>query len=140
MKNQSEKNFFFSKDKFKYNPLLINKMIAKNTFMYDEGLDRLMIFNNVGEDEKILGSVNILNLILDITTKNRIANIEIKNISDYLKSLDKNSEILQNLESAKINVTQVRGGFHIQILLIGLNQTEKIPYTIPTKEEILITA
>ena len=115
-------------------------MEKKDTFMYDEDLDRLMIFNNLKDDEKVYGSVNILNLILDITTKNRIANIEIRNVSDYLKSIDKDPNILKTLNSAKIDIVQVRGGFFIQILLIGLNKTEKIPYTIPTKEKIMITA
>lgn len=108
--------------------------------MYDEDLDRLMIFNNLKDDEKVYGSVRILNLVLDITTKNRIANLEIRNVSDYLKSIEKDSNILKIMNSAKIDVVQVRGGFLIQIMLIGLNKIEKIPYTIPTEEKILITA
>ena len=115
-------------------------MIKKDTFMYDEDLDRLMIFNNLKENEKVYGSVRILNLVLDITTENRIANLEIRNVSEYLKSIDKDSNILKMLNEAKINIMQVRGGFIIQIELIGLNKIEKIPYTIPTQEKILITA
>jgi hypothetical protein len=115
-------------------------MMKKETFMYDEDLDCLMIFNNIKPDEKVYGSVHILNLILDITNKNRIANIEIRNISEYFISIGKNPEILKNLNSAKIGIVQVRGGFLIQILLTGLNRTEQIPYTIPTEEKILITA
>ena len=115
-------------------------MIKKETFIYDEDLDRLMIFNNLKADEKVYGSVHILNLVLDITNNNRIANIEIRNISDYLKSIGKNPDILKNLDSAKIGIVQVRGGFLIQILLVGLNRIEQIPYTIPTEEKILITA
>jgi len=115
-------------------------MIKKDSFMYDEDLDRLMIFNNLKDDEKVYGSVRILNLVLDITTKNRIANLEIRNVSDYLKSIEKDSNILKIMNSAKIDVVQVRGGFLIQIMLIGLNKIEKIPYTIPTEEKILITA
>lgn len=115
-------------------------MIRKNTFIYDEELDRLMIFNTLEDDEKIYGSVKILNLVLDITTKNRIANIEIRNVSEYLTSLEKDPSILKMLESAKIIVVQVRGGFLIQIVLVGLNKIEKLPYTIPTEEKILITA
>ena len=108
--------------------------------MCDEDLDKLMIFNTIGDSERIYGSVNILNLVLDITTKNRIANIEIRNVSDYLKSIEKDSNILKTMDSAKINIVQVRGGFLIQIMLIGLNKIERIPYTIPTEEKILITA
>ncbi|MBS3065703.1 hypothetical protein J4229_01520 [Candidatus Pacearchaeota archaeon] len=115
-------------------------MIKNETFMYDKDLDRLMIFNKLKADEKVYGSVNILNLTLDITTKNRIANIEIRDISEYLKSIDKDPTILNNMNSAKISIVQVRGGFLIQIVLAGLNKIEKIPYTIPTEEKILITA
>ena len=115
-------------------------MIKKDTFMYDKELDRLMIFNQIKEDEKVYGSVRILNLVLDITTKNRIASLEIKNVSDYLISIEKNPDILETMNDAKINITQVRGGFVIQIILTGANKIEKIPYTIPTEEKILITA
>jgi hypothetical protein len=115
-------------------------MINKDTFMYDSDLDRIMIFNKIDKNEKIYGSVRILNLVLDLTTNNRIANIEIRDVSDYLKSLGKNPEILNNLKCAEINVNQVRGGFIIQIILTGENSIEKIPYTIPTEEKIIITA
>lgn len=115
-------------------------MINKDTFMYDSDLDRIMIFNKIDDNEKVYGSVRILNLILDLTTKNRIANIEIKNVSEYLTSLEKNPNILNNLKSAKISVNQVRGGFIIQVILAGENRIEKIPYTIPTEEKITITA
>ncbi len=115
-------------------------MIKNSTFMYDEDLDRLMIFNNLKDDEKVCGSVHIFNLVLDITTKNRIASIEIRNVSGYLKSINKDPNILKMLDSAKLNVLQVRGGFVMQIMLAGLNKTEEIPYTIPTEEKILITA
>ncbi len=115
-------------------------MIKKDTFMYDEDFDRLMIFNNLRDDEVIYGSVNMLNLVLDITNKNRIANIEIRNVSDYLKSIDKNPDILKNLIDAKISVQQVRGGFLMHIILITLNETERIPYPIATEEEIVISA
>ena len=115
-------------------------MEKKDTFMYDEDLDRLMIFNTINKDERVYGSVSILNLTLDMTTKNRIANLEIKNVSDYLKSIGSNFHILKKLDRAKINVVQVRGGFLIQILLVASNKTTSIPYTIPTEEKIVITA
>jgi len=115
-------------------------MEKKATFLYNEDLDRLIVFNNLKDDEKVYGSVKILNLVLDITTKNRVANIEIRDVSDYLKSIEKDSNILKELSSAKINIMQVRGGFVIQVVLVGLNKTETIPYTIPTEEKILITS
>jgi len=115
-------------------------MIKKDSFMYDEELDRLMIFNKLKDDEKVYGSVKILNLTLDITNKNRIANIEIRNISDYLISIEKDPNILKTMDNAKISIIQVRGGFVMQILLISAGKIEKIPYTIPTEKEMPITA
>jgi len=114
--------------------------MEEKNFMYNENLDRLMIFSKLRDDEKVYGSVRILNLVLDITTKNRIVNIEIRGVSNYLNSIEKNPDILKTIRDTKINVSQVRGGFVIQIVLIGENNIEKIPYTIPTEEEILITA
>jgi len=115
-------------------------MIKTDTFMYDEDFDRLIIFNDLKDDEVIYGSVNILNLVLDITNKNRIANIEIRNVSDYLKSIDKSPDILKNLINAKISVQQIRGGFLMHIILIAQNKTERIPYSIATEEQIVISA
>lgn len=109
-------------------------------FMYDENLDRLMIFNKKNDDEIVYGSVKILNLILDVTDKNRIANIEIRNVSEYLISMEKNPNILKSLKNAKININQIRGGFIIKIILIGEESSDKIEYTIPTEEKIIITA
>ncbi len=114
-------------------------MEQNDTFMYDENLDRLMIFNNLKDDEIIFGSVNILNLVIDFTTKNKIANIEIKNVTEYLKSLDVDPKILDKLTNAKIRLTQMRGGFLLQLLLCYNKGIEKIPFNIATEEEMLIT-
>ena len=114
-------------------------MISKETFMYDEDLDRIMIFNNVKEDEKVYGSVNFLNLVIDFTTNNRIANVEIKNVSEYLQSLDIDPKILNELTNAKINLQQMRGGFLLSILLKHKKNMEKVPFNLPTEEELLIT-
>lgn len=115
-------------------------MITKETFMYDRELDRLMIFNNISLGEKVQGSVRILNLVLDVTASNRIANIEIRNISEYLRSIGKDPSILESMNSAKIEIINVRGGFLIQIVLAGATKTERIPYTIPTEERMIVSA
>jgi len=114
-------------------------MIKKETFMYDEDLDRIMIFNKLKDGEKIYGSVNIFNLIIDFTTNNRIANVEIKNVSEYLKSFDIDPSILNDLSSAEMNIQQMRGGFLLNILLKHKKQTEKVPFNLPTEEELVIT-
>lgn len=115
-------------------------MKMKETFMYDENLDRLMIFNNIKENEAVSGSVNILNLVIDFTTNNKIANIEIKNVTEYLKSLNINPKILDKLTNARIRLTQMRGGFLLQFLLYCNKEVEMVPFNIATEEEVLITA
>lgn len=114
-------------------------MIKKETFMYDEDLDRIMIFNKLKDDEKVYGSVSFLNLIIDFTTDNRIANVEIKNVSEYLKSLDIDPRILNELSGAKINLKQMRGGFLLRVLLNHKKNIEKVPFNLPTEEELVIT-
>lgn len=114
-------------------------MIKKETFMYDEDLDRIMIFNKLKEGEKVYGSASIFNLIIDFTTNNKIANVEIKNVSEYLKSLDIDPRILNELSNAKIMLKQMRGGFLLSILLKHKQHTEKVPFNLPTEEELVIT-
>lgn len=115
-------------------------MIKKETFIYDENLDRIMVFNDLNKDEKVDGSVRISNLILDITNKNKIANIEIRNVSEYLKYIDIDPSILNYLTEAKVIIKQIFGGFLLTILLKHNNQIEKMHFNIPTEEEISITA
>jgi|TARA_Y100000034_G_C6902101_1_gene417474 hypothetical protein len=115
-------------------------MIKEKTFMYDEDLDRLMIFNDLNEGESVYGSVSIFNLVLDFTTTNRIANVEIRNVSEYLESLDVDPEILSDLSSAKILLKQLRDGFLLTALLQHNGIVERIPFSIPTEKEMTITA
>ena len=114
-------------------------MIKKDTFMYDEDRDRIMIFNKLKDGEKVYGSTSILNLIVDFTTNNKIANVEIKNVSKYLESIGVNPSILNDLSSAQINLQQMRGGFLLNILLKTNKYVKNIPFNLPTEEEILIT-
>ena len=111
--------------------------IHKKSFMYDEFSDSLMIFNKSNKD-KVVGSVNVLNLTIDFTSNSRIANIEIKHISDLLKSLEINPEFLKELDDAEISLRQVRGGYLIYFLLKHNNLIERIPYNIQTTEEIIL--
>ena len=60
--------------------------------MYDKDLDRLMISCKKPND-KISGSVRIMNVTLDFTTDNRVVNVEIRNATDYLSELGFNSDI-----------------------------------------------
>lgn len=107
-----------------------------NNFYYDNFSDRLMISCKKPTD-RIAGSMRVLNVTLDFTTDNRIANVEIKNISDYIASLGLNADILNNLEDAKLMFKQYRDGYVIYFLLKPKQgNTERIPFNVPMNQVI----
>jgi len=108
----------------------------KKNFAYDEFSDRLMIFNS--ENTKpVIGSVNILNLIIDFTSNSKIANIEIRHISDYLNTIGINPNILKKLDDARISMKQLRNGYLIYFLLKHENKIERIPYNLQTSQKLI---
>ncbi|MCX6748740.1 MAG: DUF2283 domain-containing protein [Candidatus Pacearchaeota archaeon] len=108
-------------------------------FFYDEFSDRLMISNKKPE-EKIIGSARILNVTLDFAANNKIVNIEIKNISEYLDSLGLDAAILNNLESAELVFKHYRDGYLIYFILTSTKgQIERVPFNVPMNK-ILVNA
>ena len=108
-------------------------------FIYDDFSDRLMISCKKLED-KITGSVRVLNVTLDFTTSKKIANVEIRNISDYISSLGLDPNILNNLEDAKLIFKQYRDGYVIYFILkTKQGNVERIPFNIPMKS-VLVNA
>ena len=71
---------------------------TKQTFFYDNFSDRLMI-RNIENSNEVVGSVRLLNLIIDLTANSRIANIEILEI--YLTT--KNNNFYINIKSILSN-------------------------------------
>jgi hypothetical protein len=123
-------------DKFKYIQSIINSRKRKMTknFFYDDFSDRLMISCKKAGD-KISGSVRVLNVTLDFTTDNRIINVEIKNVSDYISSLGLNPNILGDLEDAQLMFKQYRDGYVVYFLLKPkLGNIERIPFNVPMKQ------
>ena len=112
-------------------------MEDKNTFMYDEDSDRLMI-SCKKENDIIDGSIRILNLILDITTTKKVANIELLDASSYLESLGINPDILNKLTGAGMSLKTLRNGYLITILLKTGKKAVYVPYNIhiPYKRQI----
>lgn len=110
-------------------------------FMYDEFSDGLIIATKK-EDEVIAGSVRILNLIMDITTKGRIANIELIDASDYLKSMEINPQILKKITNAEFSFRAIRNGYLIAILLKSGKKVERVPYNLylPNSKQIKINS
>lgn len=108
-------------------------MNKKCSFMYDNFSDRLMI-SCKKDSEVIVGSIRVLNLNIDFTQENKIANIELRKASDYIKSLGLNPKILNNLTNAQLMFKQCRDGYLIYFILQSKNKTERIPYNIQARK------
>ncbi|MBS3083230.1 hypothetical protein J4423_00330 [Candidatus Pacearchaeota archaeon] len=109
------------------------------TFIYEDMTDRLFISRKDNSD-KIYGSIRILNVILDITTNNEVANIELIDASQYLESLGLDSSILQNLTEVEISFKQIRQGYLIAFILKSGKKAIAVPYNIqmPVNKQIVI--
>ena len=116
-------------------------MTKKLRFHYDSFSDRLMISNKT-EKDVIDGSIRILNLIIDFTTKGKAANIELVNASEYLESLAINSNILNKLTEAEFNLQSVRNGYLISIVLKAGKKIERVPYNIhlPSQKQVVVNS
>ena len=116
-------------------------MENKYKFNYDDFSDRLFI-SCKNEDEIIDGSLRVLNLVLDFTIGGRIANIELIDASDYLKSLDINPLILNKLSGAEFNTKNLRNGYEVVFVLKSDKKTIHVPYNIylPHKKQIIVTS
>ena len=104
-------------------------MDKTKSFMYDDFSDRLFISCN-RDPSSIKGSIRLLNLVIDFTTDMKVANIELKKVSDYLESLGIDSKILNKLTDAKILFKQCRDGYLIYFILKSGKRVERIPYNI----------
>lgn len=111
------------------------------TFIYESMTDRLFISRKDSSD-KIYGSIRILNVILDITTTNEVANVELIDASQYLDSLSIDSSILNNLTSVEISFKQIRQGYLIAFVLKSGKKAVAVPYNIqmPANRQIAINS
>lgn len=112
------------------------KINTDKNFFYDDFSDRLFISCKKPSD-KIVGSVRILNVILDFTPDMRIVNVELRRVSEFLSALKINPEILNNLEKAELIVQKYDSGYLIYFLLQSEGVLERIPFNILLKEKIL---
>jgi hypothetical protein len=80
-------------------------------------------------------------MVLDITTENRVANIELFDASKYLQSLNIDPNILNSLTETSFNIQKLNDGYHIVIILKSNKKTIKVPYNIYyPKEQTLLTS
>lgn len=110
--------------------------MEKCKFHYDENYDRLFI-SCKQDNEKIYGSVRLLNIIIDFTTENRAVCFEIMQISKYLDSLGINPEILNKLTNIEVFFSKEGDGYLIHFILYARNYVERVPYNIIIENPVL---
>jgi len=106
--------------------------MEKKNFDYDDLTDSLFI-SRKEDGERVQGSAEIGNLIIDFTNKGKIINVEISGISKFLEKMKIKSEILEELESAKLTLEQQGNAVAIWIFLQPkMQEVQAIPLaTIP---------
>jgi len=122
-----------------FKAMLFIKNMKKINFNYDDFSDRLII-SRKEESDKIHGSVRILNLILDITTNNKVASVELLDASKYLESLGINPSILNKLTNVELSFRTIRNGYLIAFILKSGKKIVPVPYNVqmPSSKQIVI--
>ncbi len=87
-------------------------MIKKETFMYDEDLDRLMIFNNK-ENEKVEDNYLFGDFVISLTKSGKVVGLEVIGISNILKDYDMDPRILDNIENVELKVIMRKGAIYM---------------------------
>ena len=108
--------------------------MEKTIFDYDPVNDSLFI-SHKSEHDRVKGSIVQDNISLDFTEDGRIVGIEIIGISGYLDEWGFDSEILNNIQEAKLIIHKKKGFIVCGIMLNG----QKIPLgLLPLNEQIII--
>lgn len=75
------------------------------TVSYDQENDILVIHKGFLHDEKFKANMDLGDLILDISTKGKIAGIEIINATRFFKEFNMDYETLKNITDAQFSAT-----------------------------------
>ncbi len=114
-------------------------MELKN-FDYDDVSDSLFI-SRKSLNEKVQGSAEIGNLILDFTSEGKIVNIEFKGISKFLEMMNVNPNILNALTEVNLIVKEQRGAVSFFAILKTPTIKQPIPLaTIPSTKNLMLSA
>ncbi len=103
--------------------------MEKKNFDYDDISDSLFI-SRKQPDEKVQGSAEIGNLILDFTKAGKIVNIEVRNISKFLEMMNVLPDILNELEEVDLIVQEQRGAVSLFIVLRTPTLKQPLPLAI----------
>ena len=114
--------------------------MEEKNFDYDDISDSLIISRKKSEDV-MQGSAEIGNLILDFNSNGKIVNVEFQKISDFLRMMNVNPDILQELEDAELIVHEQRGAISLFALLKTPTLNQPIPLAIiPVNKRLISSA
>ena len=100
----------------------------KKVVSYDKENDILSIHKGFSEDEQFKGNLDLGDIILDVSTKQRIRGIELFNASAILKEFDINEHLL-----ARIIDTDFTAIIKPQSIILGMTFKTNNAVTIPAK-------
>ncbi len=95
--------------------------MERKNFDYDNFSDRLII-SRKNSDERVHGSVEIGNLILDFTANGKLVNVEIKQASKFLETIKMNPKILDELTDAKVLINAQKNA----LLIFAVLKTQEL--------------
>jgi len=110
--------------------------MERKNFDYDEVSDSLII-SRKKDNEKVQGSAEIGNLILDFTSDGKIVNVEFQNISEYLKMMNVNPQILNELTEVDLIIQKQKGAISLFAILKTPTLQQPVPLaTVPVTKQL----
>ena len=91
---------------------------------YDKKNDILVIHKGFSNDERFKGNIDAGDLILDVSSKERIRGIEIMNAAQFLGNLKITKKMLENISDAEFNANVKSSGIIIGLVLKSKNVPE----------------
>lgn len=110
--------------------------MGRKNFNYDEISDSLII-SRKQENDKVHGSAEIGNLILDFASDGKIVNVEFQNISKFLELMNINSQILNELTEVNLIVQKQNRAIFLFAMLKTPTIKQPLPLaTIPINKQL----
>ena len=108
----------------------------EKNFDYDDISDSLII-SVKQQDEKVHGSAEIGNLVLDFTNNGKIVNVEFSNISKFLEMININPNILRELTEVNLIVQRQKEAISLFAILKTQHLQQPIPLaTFPVSKNL----
>ena len=110
--------------------------MEEKNFDYDDISDSLII-SRKQTDEKVQGSAEIGNLILDFTSNGKIVNVEFQHISQFLEMMNISPNILNELTAVDVIVQKQKGAIFLFAMLRTPTLKQPLPLaTVPVTRQL----